>query len=184
MNNWLVRNAWTDERRQMAFDLWKEGLSARQISIRIGGVSRNAVIGVVHRAGLSERPTASKPRKPASVPRATRRLTTIAMTPAVMHVLPSDAAPIKPLPKRDYKPGAHACALDDLGAHQCRWPLGPLLEPSHLFCGEPLDEDRDRNVPPYCEEHQQRSISRQAKKSDGRRLEKALRRYFVEKVAA
>src|ERR671938_19827 len=47
---------WTDERVEILVKLWNEGLSASQIAAEIGGnVSRNAVIGKVHRLGLSGR---------------------------------------------------------------------------------------------------------------------------------
>lgn len=150
---------WTDERVELLKKLWQDGLSASQIARQLAGVTRNAVIGKVNRLGLSGRATPSKPSKPKAMPRVMRRLSAVVMTPSVTHVIPADAAPIKPLPSRDYKPGSHACALDALGAHQCRWPLGPLLEPSELFCGEPLDEDRDLKLPPYCVEHKKRSIT-------------------------
>ncbi|PIR86534.1 GcrA cell cycle regulator, partial [Candidatus Kaiserbacteria bacterium CG10_big_fil_rev_8_21_14_0_10_43_70] len=45
--------AWTDERADMLKKLWAEGLSASQIANRLGSVTRNAVIGKVHRLGLS-----------------------------------------------------------------------------------------------------------------------------------
>lgn len=153
------KSGWTDERTELAKKLWKEGYSASQVAKKLGGCTRNAVIGKMHRLGLSDRPLPSKPSKARATPRVTRRLSVIAMTPSVMQVIPADAAPIKPLPMRDYKPGSQACALDALGAHQCRWPLGPLLEPSELFCGEPLDEGRDLKLPPYCVEHKKRSIT-------------------------
>ena len=44
---------WTDERVSMLKKLWLEGLSASQIAKQLGGVTRNAVIGKVHRLGLS-----------------------------------------------------------------------------------------------------------------------------------
>ena len=47
--------AWTDERVELLKKLWAEGLSASQIAGRLGGVTRNAVIGKVHRLGLSGR---------------------------------------------------------------------------------------------------------------------------------
>jgi GcrA cell cycle regulator len=184
LNNWPVNTGWTDERAELAAKLWKEGYSASQVAKMLGGCSRNAVIGKIHRLGLSERAMPSKPSKPKAAPRVTRRLSVIAMTPSVMQVVPADAAPMKPLPKRDYKPGAHACSIDDIGTHQCRWPLGPMLEPSHLFCGEPLDEDRDRAAQPYCDVHLDRSKSQQAKATSGKDLARSLRRYFTEKVAA
>lgn len=48
--------AWTDERVKKLTLLWKSGNSASKIAIELGeGVSRNAVIGKIHRLGLSER---------------------------------------------------------------------------------------------------------------------------------
>ena len=47
--------AWTDERRELVVKLWKEGLSASGVAQRVGGTTRNAVIGIIHRMGLSGR---------------------------------------------------------------------------------------------------------------------------------
>ncbi len=53
--------AWTYERVEMLTILWKNGNSASQIAKELGGgVSRNAVIGKIHRLGLSERNDSSK----------------------------------------------------------------------------------------------------------------------------
>ena len=46
---------WTDERVEALRKLWAEGLSASQIAAQLGGVTRNAVIGKVHRLKLSGR---------------------------------------------------------------------------------------------------------------------------------
>jgi GcrA cell cycle regulator len=51
--------SWTDERVEKLKELWGEGMSASQIAKVLGGVTRNAVIGKVHRLGLSNRGTAS-----------------------------------------------------------------------------------------------------------------------------
>jgi GcrA cell cycle regulator len=52
--------AWTEERVKKLTLLWKSGNSASKIAIELGeGVSRNAVIGKIHRLGLSERETGS-----------------------------------------------------------------------------------------------------------------------------
>ena len=63
---------WTDERVETLKKLWMEGLSASQIAGELGeGVTRNAVIGKVHRLKLSARakPTNSAPRaRPAARP--------------------------------------------------------------------------------------------------------------------
>ena len=47
--------AWTDERVETLKRMWTEGASASQIAKELGGVTRNAVIGKVHRLGLSNR---------------------------------------------------------------------------------------------------------------------------------
>ena len=47
--------SWTDERVELLKKLWGEGQSANQIAKELGGVTRNAVIGKVHRLGLSNR---------------------------------------------------------------------------------------------------------------------------------
>lgn len=47
--------SWTDERVETLRRMWSEGQSASQIAKELGGVTRNAVIGKVHRLGLSNR---------------------------------------------------------------------------------------------------------------------------------
>lgn len=49
--------SWTDERVELLKKMWGEGQSASQIAKELGGVTRNAVIGKVHRLGLSNRST-------------------------------------------------------------------------------------------------------------------------------
>jgi GcrA cell cycle regulator len=72
--------SWTDERVETLKKMWAEGQSASQIAKELGGVTRNAVIGKVHRLGLSNRaggaaspaaasgkaPAKEKPAKPAA----------------------------------------------------------------------------------------------------------------------
>ena len=47
--------SWTDERVTLLRQLWEDGQSASKIAAQLGGVTRNAVIGKVHRLGLSGR---------------------------------------------------------------------------------------------------------------------------------
>ncbi len=47
--------SWTDERVETLKRMWAEGQSASAIAKELGGVTRNAVIGKVHRLGLSNR---------------------------------------------------------------------------------------------------------------------------------
>src|SRR5271167_4424071 len=52
---------WTDERVELLKKLWADGLSASQIATELGGITRNSVIGKVHRLGLSGRARTSEP---------------------------------------------------------------------------------------------------------------------------
>ena len=60
--------AWTEERVRKLTLLWKSGNSASKIAIELGeGVSRNAVIGKIHRLGLSDRGTGLKVSGPKKI---------------------------------------------------------------------------------------------------------------------
>ena len=56
--------SWTDDRVETLKAMWAEGKSASQIAKELGGVTRNAVIGKVHRLGLSNRgPGSDRPEE-------------------------------------------------------------------------------------------------------------------------
>lgn len=62
--------SWTDERVETLKRMWAEGQSASQIAKELGGVTRNAVIGKVHRLGLSNRNEDEAAAAPAAAPAA------------------------------------------------------------------------------------------------------------------
>src|SRR5437763_8020846 len=97
---------WTDERVERLKKLWADGLSASQIAGELGGITRNAVIGKVHRLGLSGRakapsssvPRQRKPRAPAPMYRAARpamRGNTALAMPAYEYELEPEPEPIE-----------------------------------------------------------------------------------------
>jgi GcrA cell cycle regulator len=53
--------SWTEERIERLKAMWAEGATASEIAEKLGGVSRNAVIGKAHRLGLEARPSPVKP---------------------------------------------------------------------------------------------------------------------------
>jgi GcrA cell cycle regulator len=93
---------WNDERVELLTKLWAEGLSASQIAGRLGGVTRNAVIGKVHRLGLSGRATSSRSSSPrprrAHVPRPNRAPSLVFGTRGNLALKPSFEAEVEPLP--------------------------------------------------------------------------------------
>jgi GcrA cell cycle regulator len=92
--------SWTDERVETLKRMWAEGQSASQIAKELGGVTRNAVIGKVHRLGLSNRVGGGKDEaeeegtaaKPAPEPKVEARPEPVAAKPAVERVAPAAAA--------------------------------------------------------------------------------------------
>lgn len=108
--------SWTDERVEMLKVMWSEGKSASQIAKELGGVTRNAVIGKVHRLGLSNRaPGADRPEEeetvaqaapvePASTP--VKEEEEVSQPPRPAAVSPA-AAPPRP-PVKEVAPAARA----------------------------------------------------------------------------
>jgi len=125
--------AWSDDRVTTLAKLWLEGLSASQVARQLGGVTRNAVIGKVHRLGLADRGKASVPTRIVRVrapcaPRPARRV-----TPARRQQR-SLTAPI-PVPEA---PGL-VRDLCHLGVHACKWPIGDPKSAGFSFCGAKTD---------------------------------------------
>jgi GcrA cell cycle regulator len=62
--------SWTEERIERLKTMWHEGATASEIADKLGGVSRNAVIGKAHRLGLESRPSPVKPGEEHEAPAA------------------------------------------------------------------------------------------------------------------
>ena len=166
---------WTEERVELLKKLWTEGLSASQIAGELGGgVTRNAVIGKVHRLKLSGRakPVAS-PRSHTPVRPQTRRpVTTLgnsgaAASPAMANIvkrsvlrtqtagatalqaeIEGDTEPFVAQVHELIIPKAERIGLLALTEHTCKWPIGDPLADDFHFCGRTSDDNR-----PYCAFH-------------------------------
>ncbi|MDD3836917.1 MAG: GcrA family cell cycle regulator [Phenylobacterium sp.] len=165
---------WTDERVELLKKLWQDGLSASQIAKQLGGVTRNAVIGKVHRLGLSGRATPSKPARPAfKAPRPAPR----AAAPAAPRRIVQPLAAARPAPEPvryvDEAPGT--ATVLTLGAHMCKWPIGDPASEDFTFCGRRTSDS------PYCLEHQRvayQPAQTGKKKATATELARSLRRYL------
>ena len=163
---------WTEDRVGALKKLWLEGQSASQIAKQLGGgVTRNAVIGKVHRLGLSGRaapsqparatfrPSRPRPAQPTQAPSAPRRIEA---------VQPRAAAPTVPAPMPDL-PGT--ATVMTLGAHMCKWPIGDPSSNEFSFCGRRSSEGV------YCVEHARVAYQPQVKRG-ATDLARSLRRYI------
>src|SRR5262245_59124250 len=132
---------WTDERVEQLKKLWSEGLSASQIAGRIGGVTRNAVIGKVHRLGLSGRATTSRMKSHRSRPRATLnvkrplrpRVGAVGSSP-LLALYRSEAEPFAPVAEELDIPVNERRTIQTLSECSCRWPIGDPQHADFHFC--------------------------------------------------
>ncbi|MEM9344567.1 MAG: GcrA family cell cycle regulator [Pseudomonadota bacterium] len=167
--------SWTDERVELLKKMWSEGQSASQIAKELGGVTRNAVIGKVHRLGLSNR-TNAQPAKPAKEKEKAERPVTAKATAKVAE--PAEAAPERPAPPparkaiipagqplppqpsaneispealasvREVEKKSKKISLMELTERTCKWPVGDPATDDFWFCGLPVQAGK-----PYCEAH-------------------------------
>lgn len=147
---------WLDEHVAVLERLWREGESCSRIAKALGGgLSRNAVIGKVHRLGLSGRATTSRmkttrprrhPKRPAPRP---------AGTPFAEFLRRQPQEPTPVVQAADDTARVTFAQLDADRPHQhCRWPVGDPRLPGFGFCG-------CQPVPglPYCEQHARRAYA-------------------------
>ncbi|MGP1354693.1 MAG: GcrA family cell cycle regulator [Parasphingopyxis sp.] len=85
--------AWTDERIDELKKMWEKGMTASQIAEKLGGVSRNAVIGKAHRLGLKSRPSPVKAKSKAKKKPATKKAAPKAKAATKAKAKPAPQAP-------------------------------------------------------------------------------------------
>lgn len=146
---------WTDERVELLKKLWQDGFSASQIAGELGGVTRNAVIGKVHRLGLSGRgkPTvqvAARATKRASTPRTSTSYAARGNTALATQGYTQPTTQPRPfvLPEAEIVILAEKVTIMDLKEGMCKWPIGDPLHSDFRFCGSPCTPGL-----PYCQGH-------------------------------
>lgn len=153
---------WNDERVEQLKRLWAEGLSASQIAGRLGGVTRNAVIGKVHRLGLSGRATTSRMKSHRPRPRAAQVAAAKRMAKSrfaqggsstVRQIFALDAEPFVSTVEELDIPLAERKSIQTLTECSCRWPIGDPQSPEFHFCGK----QKVMGLP-YCEFHARRAF--------------------------
>jgi GcrA cell cycle regulator len=170
--------SWTDERVEFLSRLWLEGKSASQIAAALGGgLTRNAVIGKVHRLGLAGRVKSSAPasgaedeahashgeRTMADIAAAPRRVATrtsvaagVSMTAAAVHgntalaITEATAEALKParVAEEVVVPMSLKVTIVELRESMCKWPIGDPSSAEFRYCGSPVKVGT-----PYCQHH-------------------------------
>lgn len=149
--------AWNDERVELLKKYWSEGLSASQIASKMGGVTRNAVIGKVHRLGLSGRATPAKPQRgcepesryeePASVSFVRTEIEKLIVEPEF--VAPAILS------------GGDLATVATLKGNMCKWPIGDPAKDDFHFCGQSAPTGK-----PYCGYHAQVAFQPAQRRAD------------------
>ena len=153
---------WTPARISTLIALWTEGISTIEIGRRLD-VTKNSVVGKVHRLGLPKRvsPIGSKSRerKPA-VARTTAepRKTSAIKTAVSLSQQPRKEVPSGPVPK------ANPVSMEQLSNSMCSWPEGEPGKENFHFCGAPVLEGK-----PYCVSHCARAYVRPTRDRDRQR---------------
>ncbi len=130
----ISSSTWTAQRIEQLRSCVAAGMTCSEIAAEIG-VTRNAVIGKIHRLGLSSGRPAGAPARASTncPPRARhprvptqRRLLRLAYTQASL----SEQATLDMSVA-----SAHPCSLVEIAERQCRWPIGDPAAADFVFCG-------------------------------------------------
>jgi GcrA cell cycle regulator len=153
--------SWNDERVELLKKLWNDGLSASQIAGELGGVTRNAVIGKVHRLGLSGRakaPSAAAPRPRKTAPAPAQRSAVVRSNPApqVRGNLALAAQPMmEAMVEAEMElrpdvvvPMSRRVKIMELREAMCKWPIGDPMNVEFVYCGADCNFGT-----PYCTHH-------------------------------
>lgn len=180
---------WTEDRTALLRKLWADGLSGSQIAQQLGGVTRNAVIGKVHRLGLGGRGAPSKPAlRPIRVaaprpPKPARSF--VKANPVENKVLAAIAnAEVKSAPpasvvrlERAFQQ-VEARPPVPFGSPGCKWPISGSGA-DMMVCGDVRDEARGEHCP-YCPRHAEVAYQPPPKGArTGNELARSLRRYVA-----
>ena len=171
--------SWTDERVELLKKMWGEGQSASQIAKELGGVTRNAVIGKVHRLGLSNRATTTSTKteakakaapkveaKPKAPPKPAEPAEKVSAVPVAPKPLPARKQIIpagQPLPPQPSANEISPEALAKVSAIEKKAKRLTLMELTERTCkwpvGDPATDDfwfcglPVQQGKPYCEAH-------------------------------
>lgn len=142
--------AWTNEMVESLRRMWTEGKSANEIA-KILNVSKNSIVGKVHRLCLTARPSPIKKKdENSNVAEIKEEAVEEILTDAPEDILPESQPENKISDKTKHRKSKKNIKLVELDSHTCRWPLGDPRDDDFGFCGKKV-----RSGQTYCDEHSQ-----------------------------
>lgn len=151
--------AWTEQMVEDLRTMWKQGMTTAEIGKKLN-VTKNSIVGKVHRLGLSGRPSPIKKKDEDAAE--SKAETSAAVQPAAESKPAASSAKSTGKAEKfvaENRPSAPSAAkndaakkgmvsLVDLDNHTCRWPLGDPKDENFHFCGRKVKIGQT-----YCEEH-------------------------------
>jgi GcrA cell cycle regulator len=166
---------WTEETVEELKKMWDKGMTTGQIAKALN-VTKNSIIGKVHRLCLTARPspikkssipktetedkkTASKTKKACKTSEKKEKTSEKKVEKTIKEkvVEPKEVKVVEPAPKVVEETNIPLVKLDN---HTCRWPLGDPKDDDFCFCGK-----RIKTGQTYCEEHAAVAYVRNGKKA-------------------
>ena len=162
---------WTEERVELLKKLWADGISSAEIAVKLGGVSRNAVIGKIYRLGLSNKSNSQRSVSSPEPSESSLSDQTETWSPAPEEAKSSAADELQDEtdsavdesgaadnaehdPESDLANARRAeeaslkLSLMELTERTCKWPIGDPATSEFWFCGLPSSPGK-----PYCGAH-------------------------------
>ncbi len=140
---------WTDEAVEELKRMWDKGMTTGQIAKALN-VTKNSIIGKVHRLCLTARPSPIKKSSDKTEKKfATQKPVKETKKETTKTVSKKEVSPAVEPEKKVVQPIEETnIPLVKLDNHTCRWPMGDPRDEDFCFCGK-----RIKTGQTYCEEH-------------------------------
>lgn len=143
---------WTEESIEQLREMWAQGLTANEIAKRLG-VTKNAIVGKVHRLCLQARPSPIKTKDNENISKPelavqTGEPKTTEIEDELEEIIDVETADVSVTISTPKKLSGSNVRLIELDSHTCRWPIGDPRDEDFCFCGKKV-----RAGQTYCDEH-------------------------------
>ena len=136
---------WSDEQVERLRKMWLEGLTANEIAKKLG-VTKNAIVGKVHRLCLQARPSPIKIKAVEEPVEQSVQISDVKIETIEENEF-TDVIEVKSNAVTEVCKSGNV-NLVDLDSHTCRWPIGDPRDDDFCFCGKKVKTGQT-----YCDEH-------------------------------
>ena len=138
---------WTDEKVEQLRQLWAQGLTANEIAKKLD-VTKNAIVGKVHRLCLTARPSPIKFKNQEQQVENAEQPAAVETEREEQEIEVAEEVAVVPQTAVKSEKEHTNIKLVNLDSHTCRWPIGDPRDDDFCFCGKKV-----RSGQTYCDEH-------------------------------